>query len=54
MFSVKPKKKVFSSETEKKQFVQNYQQKIKTELCKNFQLKGRCRFGDKVSLDISM
>lgn len=30
---------------EKKKFVEDYRKKIKTELCKNFELKGFCKFG---------
>lgn len=46
---VKPKKKVFNSVEERKQFVDTYKKKIKTELCKNFELRGWCKFGNACS-----
>ncbi|CAD8050910.1 unnamed protein product [Paramecium sonneborni] len=42
---VKPKKRIFNSTFEKQQFIEEYTKKIKTELCKNFMLKGACQFG---------
>jgi hypothetical protein len=41
-FDVKPRTKKYNSPEE-------YKKKYKTELCKNFQLKGCCKFGDKCS-----
>jgi butyrate response factor 1 len=48
MVSVCPKRKKFNSLEEKKQFVEEYRRKYKTELCKNWELRGTCKFGDKV------
>lgn len=42
-----PKKKKFNSIEEKRQFVEEYKRKYKTELCKNWELRGTCKFGDK-------
>ena len=44
-FSVLPKKKQFVSSEEKEKFRNDYSKKIKTELCKNFQVLGHCKFG---------
>jgi len=44
---VKPKRKKFASTEERKQFVEDYKRKHKTELCKNWELRGNCKFGDK-------
>lgn len=46
---VKPKKRLFKTDEERQRFVNNYKMKIKTELCKNFELKGWCKFGDNCS-----
>lgn len=46
---VKPKKKVFTTVEERQQFIDTYKKKIKTELCKNFELRGWCKFGDNCS-----
>ena len=45
---VKPKRKQFRTSEERQQFVESYKKKIKTELCKNFELRGWCKFGDNV------
>ena len=47
-FSVKPKKKVFGTREEKRRYVQEYKKKVKTELCKNWEMKGTCKYGEKV------
>jgi hypothetical protein len=46
---VKPKRKIFSTTEERMTFIEDYKRKFKTEMCKNFQLKGTCRYGDKCS-----
>ena len=46
---VKPKKRQFKTEEERQRFVDNYKKKIKTELCKNYELRGWCKFGDNVN-----
>lgn len=42
-----PKRKRFNNIEEKKMFIEEYKRKYKTELCKNFELRGTCKFGDK-------
>jgi hypothetical protein len=42
-----PKRKRFNNPEERKQFVDDYRRKFKTELCKNWELRGQCKFGDK-------
>jgi len=42
-----PKRKKFSNPDERRQFVEEYRRKYKTEMCKNWELRGRCKFGDK-------
>mmetsp|Transcript_2181 Transcript_2181/g.2279 ORF Transcript_2181/g.2279 Transcript_2181/m.2279 type:complete len:212 (-) Transcript_2181:239-874(-) len=49
IIDVKPKKKNFNSAEERKEFVKSYKMKYKTEMCKNFELKGYCKFGDTCS-----
>jgi hypothetical protein len=44
---VKPKKKNFNSSEERRLFVEDYKRKYKTEMCKNWELKGKCKFGNK-------
>jgi butyrate response factor 1 len=44
-----PKKKKFQTPEERKVFVEEYRRKFKTELCKNWELRGSCKFGDKCS-----
>ncbi|CAD8053789.1 unnamed protein product [Paramecium primaurelia] len=46
---VKPTRKIFNSSLEKQQFIEEYTKKKKTELCKNFMLKGSCKFGSECS-----
>ncbi|KRX04405.1 hypothetical protein PPERSA_05666 [Pseudocohnilembus persalinus] len=46
---VKPKKKNFANLEEKRKFIQEYTKKQKTELCKNWETVGSCKFGDKCS-----
>jgi len=41
-----PKRKRFSNHEERRQFVEEYKRKFKTEMCKNWELKGRCKFGN--------
>ena len=43
--TVKKPKKKFTSRHEKDRFVEAYKMKKKTELCKNWELTGRCKFG---------
>jgi len=42
-----PRRKKFNTVEERKQFVEDYKKKYKTELCKNWELRGTCKFGDK-------
>jgi hypothetical protein len=42
-----PKRKRFTNPEERRQFVEEYRRKYKTEMCKNWELRGRCKFGDK-------
>jgi hypothetical protein len=44
-----PKKKKFTTPEERKLFIEEYRRKYKTELCKNYELRGCCKFGDKCS-----
>jgi hypothetical protein len=44
---VKPKKKNFATSEERRLFVEDYKRKYKTEMCKNWELRGRCKFGNK-------
>jgi len=46
---VKPKKKTFHTPEEKQRFVQDYSRKLKTEMCKNWDTTGSCKFGDRCS-----
>ena len=46
---MKPKKKNFQTVEEKKEYINEYSKKKKTELCKNFMTIGTCRFADKVN-----
>ncbi|CAK70745.1 unnamed protein product (macronuclear) [Paramecium tetraurelia] len=46
---VKPQKKHFETIQEKQQYIEEYTKKKKTELCKNFVMTGRCKYGDKCS-----
>jgi len=42
-----PKKKKFVNNEERRLFVEDYKRKYKTEMCKNWELRGTCKFGDK-------
>jgi hypothetical protein len=42
-----PKRKKFNNPEERRQFIEDYRRKFKTELCKNWELRGQCKFGDK-------
>jgi len=42
-----PKRKKFTNHEEKRLFVEEYKRKYKTEMCKNWELRGYCKFGDK-------
>jgi len=42
-----PKRKKFTNPDERRQFVEEYKRKYKTEMCKNWELRGTCKFGDK-------
>jgi hypothetical protein len=42
-----PKRKRFSNPEERRLFVEDYKRKYKTEMCKNWELRGTCKFGDK-------
>jgi len=42
-----PKRKRFANHEERRLFVEEYKRKYKTEMCKNWELRGRCKFGDK-------
>jgi len=44
---VMPKRKKFTNPDERRQFVEDYKRKYKTEMCKNWELRGHCKFGDK-------
>ncbi|CAD8069477.1 unnamed protein product [Paramecium sonneborni] len=46
---VKPQKKHFVTIQEKKQYVEEYTKKKKTELCKNFVMTGTCKYGNECS-----
>jgi len=43
------RKKAFASAEERQVFRQQYEQKKKTELCRNFEMYGKCKFGDSCS-----
>lgn len=45
----KKAKKHFESKEERERFVQAYKMKFKTEMCKNWQENGSCKFMDKCS-----
>ena len=49
LIDVKPKRKVFNTAEEKSSYVNLCRMKLKTELCKNFELRGWCKFGDTCS-----
>eukprot|EP01017_Pseudomicrothorax_dubius_P015768 TRINITY_DN1802_c0_g1_i5.p1 TRINITY_DN1802_c0_g1~~TRINITY_DN1802_c0_g1_i5.p1 ORF type:complete len:175 (-),score=33.79 TRINITY_DN1802_c0_g1_i5:375-899(-) len=43
-----PRRKKFTNAKEREAFVQDYKRKYKTEMCKNWEFKGTCKWGDKV------
>jgi len=43
------KKKVYDTQTERKKFVKEYKKKQKTELCKNWEMYGTCKWNDRCS-----
>ena len=43
------KRKRFNSVEEHQKFVEDYKKKYKTEICKNFEFKGTCHWGDQCS-----
>ena len=45
---MKPKKIIFSTQEEKKKYIEEYTKKIKTEMCKNWITTNTCKFSDKV------
>jgi len=47
--TIKKPKKHFETEGERDQFVRQYQMKYKTELCRNWELWGKCKFKDTCS-----
>ena len=47
--TVKRPKKHFQNDDERENFVRQYQIKYKTEMCRNWELFGRCKFQDKCS-----
>ena len=47
--TVKKPRKHFKSEEERDDFVRQYQMKYKTEMCRNWELFGKCKFQDKCS-----
>jgi hypothetical protein len=44
MATVKKPKKHFNNERERENFVHQYQMKFKTEMCRNWELTGKCPF----------
>ena len=44
--TIKKPRKRFNCKQEKEKFVESYKMKKKTELCKNWELTGNCKFGD--------
>ncbi|CAD8052920.1 unnamed protein product [Paramecium sonneborni] len=46
---VQPKRQKFETKEQKKQFIEEYTKKKKTELCKNYQALGYCKFGNECS-----
>jgi len=42
------KRKRFNSIEEHQKFVEDYKKKYKTEICKNFEFRGYCQWGDQV------
>lgn len=48
-FDVRPKRRFFETPQEKRRYVEEYTRKKKTELCKNYELTGMCKFMDACS-----
>eukprot|EP01017_Pseudomicrothorax_dubius_P027374 TRINITY_DN3145_c0_g1_i1.p1 TRINITY_DN3145_c0_g1~~TRINITY_DN3145_c0_g1_i1.p1 ORF type:complete len:218 (+),score=35.17 TRINITY_DN3145_c0_g1_i1:35-688(+) len=46
---VRPRRRSFKTDEEKKKFVSEYKKKYKTELCKNWEFSGTCKWGNKCS-----
>lgn len=44
MATLKRPKKIFASECERNEFVRAYKSKLKTEMCKSWEITGRCKF----------
>ncbi len=44
MATIKRPKKKFASESDREQFVKQYQAKLKTEMCRNWEISGTCKF----------
>lgn len=49
MATIKRPKKIFESEQDRDQFVRMYKSKLKTEMCRNWELTGKCVFKDTCS-----
>lgn len=49
MATVKKPKKLFRNEQERDNFVRQYQMKKKTEMCRNWEISGKCKFMDQCS-----
>jgi len=47
VIDVCPRRKKFNTVEERKVFVEEYKRKYKTEMCKNWELRGSCKFGEK-------
>ncbi len=47
--TIKKPKKQFNSNQERDKFVKNYQMKFKTEMCRNWELTGKCKFQNSCS-----
>jgi hypothetical protein len=49
MATITKPKKQFANGAERQYFVQQYQKKFKTELCKNWEMFGKCKFENNCS-----
>jgi uncharacterized protein (DUF885 family) len=49
MATIKRPKKVFASDKDRDQFVRQYKAKLKTEMCRNWEISGTCFFKDTCS-----
>jgi butyrate response factor 1 len=47
--TLKKPKKNFKNEEERDNFVRQYQMKKKTEMCRNWEITGKCKFQDQCS-----